>query len=161
MPVLDTVLHLALALWVGGAFAFGALFAPALFRTLPSRQTAGTIAGAALARLEALGLVVSGVVLLGTLLQLTDTGLTGLAAGRVAVAVAMLGLLVYSSTSMRGRLAAVRAQIGPRPIDDIPEDNPLRQAHRRLHRRSTLVFSLAMLLGAVEVALISWGPGAV
>lgn len=47
--------HLALALWIGGAIALGALVAPALFRALP-RPEAGAIFGPILRRFSRLRL---------------------------------------------------------------------------------------------------------
>ncbi|HYF95522.1 MAG TPA: DUF4149 domain-containing protein [Symbiobacteriaceae bacterium] len=157
IPFLNVLQYLLLSLWVGAMFAFGALYAPVLFRILPSRDQAGAIAGETLARIDVLGLVTGGIMAVVTVLQTIDGGWKAIDLGRLLTAVLMLALVVFSSVTIRQRLNAVRQQMG-RPIDEVPEDDPRRLEHGKLHRLSRLIFSINMILGALLIILSALRP---
>lgn len=159
IPFLNVLQYLLLALWVGAMFGFGALYAPILFRSLSSRDQAGTIAGETLARIDALGLVTAGVLAVITVLQTIDGGWKALDLGRLLTAVAMLALVLFSTVSVRTRINAIRQQMG-RPIDELGPEDPLRVEHGKQHRLSRLIFSLNMFLGAVLIVLSALRPAA-
>lgn len=152
IPFLNVLQFLVLALWVGGMFGFGALYAPVLFRNLTSRDQAGTIAGETLARIDSLGLVAGGIMLVVTALQIIDSHGKALDLGRLLTAAVMLGLVLINTITVRQRLAAIRQRMA-RPIDEFPELDPLRVEYNRFHRLSRLLFSLNLLLGVLLVAL--------
>lgn len=152
LQFLNVLQYLVLALWVGSMFSFGALFAPVLFRKLTSRDQAGAIAGDTLARIDSLGLVAGGIMLVVTVLQAIEGGWSAMNLGRVLVSVAMLAVVLFSAISVRQRLIALRQQMD-RPIEEVAEDDPLRLEYRKNHGLSRLLFSLNMVLGALLIAL--------
>lgn len=158
MTFLNVLQYLILSLWVGAMFAFGTLYAPVLFRSLPSRDQAGTIAGESLARIDALGLVTGGIMVVVTALQAIDGGWNSLDLGRLLAAVVMLAVVLFSTVSVRQRILDLRQKMG-RPIDDVAETDPLRVEHGKYHRLSRLLFSVNMLLGALLIVLSALRPG--
>lgn len=152
LPFLSVLQFLILALWVGSMFGFAVLFSPVLFRLLPSREQAGSIAGESLTRIDSLGLVAGGIMLLITILQSIEAGWSRLNLGRMLVSAAMLAVVIFSSVSIRQRIAALRQQMGV-PIDELAEDDPVRLEFRKQHRISRMLFGLNMLLGSLLIAL--------
>lgn len=63
MNISYSIERIILALWVGGLWSVGFLVAPELFRSLESRQVAGTIAGNLFAVMNYFGLI-AGIILL-------------------------------------------------------------------------------------------------
>jgi hypothetical protein len=149
---LNVLQYLVLTLWVGSMFGFGALFAPVLFRSLSSRDQAGAIAGEALARIDSLGLVSGGVLVVVTVLQSMEAGWRAIDLARVLAAALMLALVLVNAVSVRQRLTAVRQQMG-RPIDEFAPTDPLRAEYSKYHRLSRTLFSLVMLLGLLLIGL--------
>lgn len=156
---LNVLQYLVLALWVGAMFAFGALFAPVLFRVLPSKEQAGSIVSETLARIDSLGLVSAGILLVVTALQAIDSKWQALDLGRVLISVVMVALLVWAASTVRQRLAAVKEKMG-RPIDEVPETDPLRLEYRRYHRISRSIYFVNMLLGTLLIVLSALRPQA-
>ena len=157
VPFLNALQYLVLALWVGSLFGFGALFAPVLFAALPARERAGAIAGTALARIDVLGLVAGGIMLVVTVLQAIDGGWQAIDLGRLLIAALMLALVILSATSVRQRLTAAKAQMS-QPIDAYDPDDPLRQEYNRHHRTSRALFTLNLVLGALLIVLSALRP---
>lgn len=149
---LNALQYLVLALWVGAIFGFGVLFAPVLFASLPSREQAGSIAGNVLARIDTLGLITGGIMLVVTALQAIDSGWTTIDLGRLLIAVLMLALVILSATTVRQRLNAAKEKM-ERPIDEYAQDDPLRQEYNQYHRTSRMLFSVNMLLGILLIVL--------
>jgi hypothetical protein len=156
---LNILLFLFLALWIGGMFGFGALYAPVLFRSLPSRDKAGQIAGETLARIDALGLVAGGIVSLVTILQAMEARWAPVDLLRVVIAVAMVGLVLFSAAVIRSRLTAIRAGMG-KPIDEFAPEDPERVEYNRYHKLSTRLYSLVLLLGIILIALSAFRAAA-
>lgn len=154
---LNVLQYLVLTVWVGAMFGFGALFAPVLFRSLSSRSEAGSIAGETLARIDTLGLVAGGIMLVVTALQAIDSGWESVNLSRLFIAGLMLALVVVSATAIRQKLEQVRHQMD-RPIEQYGEEEPLRVEHGKLHRRSRLIFTVNMLLGALLIVLSAVRP---
>lgn len=156
-PLLNVLQYLLLSLWVGAMFAFGALYAPVLFRSLPSRDQAGTIAGETLARIDALGLVSGGIMAVITVMQTILSGWHSIDLGRLLIAAIMLALVLFSTITVRQRINAIRQEMG-RPIDEYAEDHPLRVEYNKHHRLSRLIFSGNMALGVVLIILSALRP---
>lgn len=148
---LDILFALATAFWIGAMFGFGALTAPTLFRRLPSRDLAGSIAGEIIAKIESVGLVASGTLLVVTVLQAMQLGWSALNLGRVLLVAVMLGLTSWNATSVRSRLENLREQMGP--VDQVPETDPRRKEYNRYHRLSRNTFMLVLVLGLVLIGL--------
>lgn len=151
-PFLNLLQYLMLTMWVGAMFGFAVLFAPVLFRNLSSREQAGHIAGESLARIDSLGLVAGGILLVVTALQAIDGGWASVDLGRVLVAAIMLALALVSAITLRQRIASIREQMG-HPIDELSPDDPLRAEHRKYHALSRVVFTVNLLLGALLIVL--------
>jgi uncharacterized membrane protein len=149
---LNVLQYLVLSLWVGAMFAFGALYAPVLFRSLESRDQAGAIAGETLGRIDTLGLVAGGIMVVITVLQAIDAGWKTIDLGRILTAAAMLGLVIVNSVTLRPRISAIRQQMG-KPIDQFAPEEPLRAEYNKYHRISRMLFSLNMLLGVLLIVL--------
>jgi uncharacterized membrane protein len=149
---LNVLQYLVLALWVGAMFAFGALYAPVLFRTLSSRDQAGAIAGETLGRIDTLGLVAGGILVVVTVLQAIDAGWKAIDLGRMLNAVVMLVVVILNSVTIRPRVGALRQQMG-KPIDELAPEDPLRVEYNKNHRISRMLFSVNMLLGALLIVL--------
>lgn len=152
IPFLNVLQYLVLALWVGALFSFGALFAPVLFRSIPSRDQAGAIAGDILARIDALGLVTGGIMLVVTVLQSINSGWRAIDLSRCLVAVAMLVLVLMNTFTVRQRIVGLRQKMG-QPIDEVDPEDPLRLEYGKQHRLSRMIFSANLLLGALLIAL--------
>jgi hypothetical protein len=157
LPFLNVLQYLVLTLWVGAMFGFGALYAPVLFRSLSSRDQAGAIAGETLARIDSLGLVTGGIMLVVTALQTIDSHWQAMDLGRLLTSALMLALVLLSTITVRQRINALRQQMG-RPIDELDETDPLRVEHAKYHRISRGLFTLNMLLGTLLIVLSALRP---
>ncbi len=157
LSFLNVLQYLVLTLWVGAMFGFGALYAPVLFRSLSSRDQAGTIAGDTLARIDTLGLITGGIMLVITALQAIDGGWKAIDLGRLLLAAVMVGVVAVGTVNIRPKITSTRQKMG-RPIDEVPEDDPLRVEHGKYHRVSRGLFSLNMLLGVVLIVLSAMRP---
>lgn len=138
--------HLALALWIGGAIALGALTAPELFRRLP-RPDAGAIFGTILRRFSRLrlGAIVVALAAAGAKHVLWERhAASPWIAARWALLVLLSAVVLYEI----GYLERVMGRLRERMQG---EDDPARAEFRRLHKRSEGLMKLSLLaaLGAV------------
>lgn len=152
IPFLNSLQYVVLALWIGSVFGFGVLFAPVLFTRLPTREQAGAIAGEVLARIDTLGLVTGGILLVVTALQAIDSGWQAIDLGRLITALAMLALVIVSAGSIRPKLNAAKGRM-EKPIDEYDPSDPLRAEYNQYHRLSRSMFMLNMLLGVLLIVL--------
>lgn len=144
-------LRLPLAIWVGATF-LAAIAAPAIFRSIPSRDLAGAAFGAVLQRLEAVKHVLSVLLVLG-IMETVSRGNVSRALAISAVGIFLaIATNVYVSMVVRPRMAYFRSQAGS--FDEIPEDNPWRRRFRTLHRRATAVVTAGLILAAVALILL-------
>ncbi len=145
---LDRISMLLLLLWAGACLGFGAL-APILFAKLPSRDLAGQIAGACVARLDTLAW---GAFLIPLVLSYGGRWLAELEEGplgpaklwALALMVPLL-LTLLSATLVTPRLVQIRAQMDG-PIEAFAKDHVLRMAYDRNHLVSSLAFHTRWLL---------------
>lgn len=145
---LDRASMLLLLLWAGACLGFGAL-APILFAKLPSRDLAGQIAGACVARLDTLAW---GAFLVPLLLSYGSRWMGELEEGplgpaklwAMAMMVPLL-LTLLSTTLVTPRLLQIRAEMGG-PIEAFAKDHVLRMAYDRNHLVSSLAFHTRWLL---------------
>jgi uncharacterized membrane protein len=144
------LVRLPLALWVGGGIVAGALVAPTLFRTLPSRDQSGALFGAVLQKLEGLYHVLSVILIFGIFEQVSVAGrIEGRSLVTAVGAFLAIAANVYASMVIRPRLSYYRAQVGS--FDLVSNDNPWRKKFDRAHRRSETVMSLGMLCAALAL----------
>lgn len=154
---------LAIVVWMGGLLFFAAVLAPTAFSPAVIARThslvvSGTIVGAALRRLHAIGLTCGSVLLVAILAEWMGKARGGRLAALEGAAVAlMLVLTAYSQFSIVPRMEVDRRAVGE--IEDVPRGNPYRAEFDRLHGRSVQVESGVMLAGLgllVLVCLEGW-----
>lgn len=153
LPGVNTTLRiltaLSLATWFGAMLFFSMGVAPVAFATLPTRQMAGTLVNASIARLHVLGYVACGVLLLALVLRAwQERG--RLAAAKAVLAGGMLALTLASGLVITPPMADIRAKMGE--IDALPPDNPDRQRFDWLHQLSVGLMSVN--LGAAIAVIV-------
>jgi hypothetical protein len=146
ITALRFLMMLSLAAWLGGIVFFGAVMAPALFSTLPSRHLAGSVVTRTLASLHMMGLV-CGVLFLGAsaLHNYLVRGAAQLISTAHVLIVLMLLLTMISQFAIAPRMATLRADMGV--IDEVAPDDARRIEFNRLHVWSTRLEMGVLLLG--------------
>ena len=151
MSIPSQLVRFALALWVGGTLLV-VIAAPVVFRTIPSRDLAGSVFGEILRRFEIVKQVLSLLLVIGVFVAL-ERGLRlegRSAAGAIAIFVA-IATNVYLAMVLRPRMGYFRQKVGS--FDSAPPDDPWRARFDRLHRRSTRVLVLGWAAAAAGLAL--------
>jgi hypothetical protein len=141
------VWRLLLGAWVGALLCFGALVAPALFRTL-SPAEAGDVVRQVIPALDTYGMVAALLLLALSYPEGSDRRTwirRGLLIGMGALAA--VSLLVITP-----RMEALHAEAGGR-ISDVPRTDPRRQQFGRLHGASNALFAGVLVLGLAGLAL--------
>jgi uncharacterized membrane protein len=145
---------LALVVWVGGIIFFAFVVAPALFSVLPSRHLSGLVVTRALARLHWIGIACGVVFLVCSMLHSwLATGEAQPAAARHLLVVAMLALTLVSEVGVSSRMHRLRASMGV--IDDVPATDARRVEFNRMHRYSTIIESIVLLLGLATIYFVA------
>jgi hypothetical protein len=153
MKLLSNVRLLLLSIWLGSAVFFIAV-AQSAFAVLPQREMAGAVVSRTLAILNFAGLGISVLLLLTSFLGAKTIH-------RVSVWTERFLLLVVAATCAVGQfviglwLAMVRGQMGGRPIDEIPADDPLRLQFNNLHDWSKWVLMTGMIAALVAFFVIA------
>ena len=147
---------LAIAVWIGGLLALGAVAAPAIFdvvalRQIPeSRMLSGAIFGEVLRRFHLVSYGCGAVILLGLMTRAVLGPRPRHFSIRLAIAVLMLAGSLYSGMVVSSRIERVRQEIGPAVApSSLPATDPRRIEFGRLHAQSTLVQLVPLLGGAV------------
>ena len=151
MDAVALAIRFALALWVGGTLTV-VLAAPVIFRSIPSRDTAGAVFGEILRRFEAVKQALSLVLVIGIFVNLERGG--GLVGRSVPAAVAIflaIATNVYLAMVLRPRMNYFRMKVGS--FDAAAPDDPWRRRFDRLHRRSSAVLILGWIAAASGLAL--------
>jgi uncharacterized membrane protein len=154
MSVLRFFMLLSMVIWVGGIIFFSFVVAPALFNVLPTRHLSGLVVTRTLTTLHWIGVACGGVFLICSFFEAyrTTGSVQGLAARNVTVVVMMVATLI-SQTVVSTKMAALRAEMGE--IDTIPIADARRIAFNQLHRWSTGLEVVVLLLGLVTLYLIA------
>jgi uncharacterized membrane protein len=154
MSVLRFFMLLSMVIWVGGIIFFSFVVAPALFSILPTRHLSGLVVTRTLATLHWIGVACGGVFLTCSFFEANRTtgSVQALAARNVMVTVMMVATLI-SQTVVSTKMAALRAEMGE--IDTIPIADARRIAFNQLHRWSTGLEVVVLLLGLVTLYLIA------
>jgi uncharacterized membrane protein len=145
--IVNFVYHLALALWIGGGIALGALTAPELFRQLP-RSQAGGIFGPILRRFSRLRLAAVFAALAAAAakhLLWESHSASGWIATRWVALAAMTVIVVYELLVLEPAMAVHRGKMAPGGTDS----DPARTAFQRLHRRSEGLMKVGLLAALV------------
>lgn len=151
LGISSQVIRFCLALWVGGTLV-AVIAAPVVFRTIPSRDTAGEVFGEILRRFEAVKHVLSLLLVLAVFFQLERTG--GFAGQSVVAGIAIFVAVasnVYLAMVLRPRMNYFRMKVGS--FDAAAPEDPWKKKFDRLHRRSTRVLVIGWIAAGVALAL--------
>lgn len=152
---------LALILWVGGLTTLTLVAAPAIFRTVPTREMAGRTFGVILRRFDRLGWGCGVAILLAGALRYAGRATQQLYFAeytRYLLGALMFGLSLYTGIIIARRLDKLRAAMSEGPngatgIDRVASDDPRRVEFNRLHGQSTALTAFMLLLGVVMAIL--------
>jgi len=137
------LLRVPLAIWVGGTFLV-MIAAPVVFARIASRESAGDVFGAILARLEAVEHALSVAIVLGIFVGVSREGkIAGRSAVTAVAAFLAIATNVYASMVLRPRMRYYRTRAGS--FDAAAEDDPWRRRFRAAHRRSTAVTTVGFV----------------
>jgi hypothetical protein len=147
----ELVIRFALALWLGGTLLL-ILIAPLVFRRLASRDAAGDLFDAILARFEALKHVLSLALVIGVFVALDREGRIPAGGGVVSSIAIFVAVAtnVYLAMVLRPRIKYFRLKVGS--FDTAAADDPWRRKFDALHRRSVRVLLLGGIATAVALA---------
>lgn len=137
---------ICVTLWVGSLWAIGYLTAPALFRYLPDRALAGTVAGHLFGYVAFIGLG-CGIYLL--IFRLTHAGLGALRQSFFWIVVLMLALTVAGEFGVQPVLASLKEQALPRQV----MESVFRDRFAVWHGVASILFLIQSLLGLLLVLL--------
>jgi hypothetical protein len=144
-------IRFALALWVGGTLTV-VLAAPVIFRSIPSRDTAGAVFGEILRRFEAVKQGLSLVLVIAIFVNLErGVGLVGRSVPAAVAIFLAIATNVYLAMVLRPRMNYFRMKVGS--FDSAAPDDPWRRRFDRLHRRGTRVLILGWIAAAAGLAL--------
>ncbi len=150
--LLNVVVYLALALWIGGLVFFGAGVASVLFQpgVLPNHTLAGSVNSTILGRLNYIEMV-AGVLLMGGVFYTAVRYKQLLNWLTLILVIGMVGTAAYYTGTLFPRMNALRVEIGD--FDNVPaEKMPLKAEFDRGHK---LYSTLAKgVLGAGVLVLI-------
>ena len=153
MKFLSNIRLLLLGLWLGAAVFFVGV-AQTAFAVLPQRELAGAVVNRTLSILNLSGLGIAILLIFlsaiaarnsNRLLLWLDRSLLVIVALACAIGQFVIGFWI----------AAVRAQMGGRPIDEIAADDPLRVQFDQLHEYSVWVLITGMVAGLVAFFVIA------
>jgi uncharacterized membrane protein len=150
---------LALAIWLGGMVALGAIVAPATFQTLESREAAGRVLagavfGTVLDRFQWVAYACAGVALVTlAVMRVLGPKPNGFAA-RSGLIVLMLAISLYAGFVVYRQVDAVQHEIGITVSPStLPETDARRIRFDALHELSTRLMMVNM---AGAVILLFW-----
>jgi hypothetical protein len=149
---------LILAVWLGSMIFFSFAVAPSAFAVLPSRHLAGEVVNSSIGKLEILGLIAGGVLLL-----IQVAGWKRSQIGTFSKVLRLFGLLIMIAAAAGSKfwispsMRTLRAVMGG-AIDDVAPGDPLRIQFDALHQYSVALMGTAMLAGVVVLFLTvhSW-----
>jgi len=153
MKFVSDIRLLLLGLWLGAAVFFIAV-AQSAFAVLPQRELAGAVVGRTLSVLNYAGLAISVVLILTSFIVRRDANRFWLWAERVLLAIIAAACAVGQFV-IGLMLMSVRGQMGGRPIDEIPADDPLRIQFNNLHEASVWVLMAAMIAALIAFFIIA------
>ncbi|MBI2678942.1 MAG: DUF4149 domain-containing protein [Candidatus Koribacter versatilis] len=159
MPTfLRFLMLLALVVWLGGIVFFGAVLAPTLFATLPKREMAGMVVTRSLGALHWIGIACGVVFLFASLVysRLTSGSAAPLAWHHLLM-VAMLALTLVSQYGVSPKMQALRRDMVE--IDSIPPTDARRAQFNQLHRVSTGLEQVVLLMGLAVLWGVAKMPG--
>lgn len=141
---------LLLGLWLGAMCFFSFAVAPSAFAVLPSRHLAGLIVGSTLTKLEWLGLIFGGLLLILHFFKAKEKG-------RSHLPLFLLIFMLAATAAMRFWISpamnALRLSMGG-AIDDLSPADPLRVQFNSYHQYSVWLMG-ATILAAVALLYVN------
>lgn len=160
MLLLDRLSSALLLLWAGTALGFGVFSAPVFFHELPSRDTAGHIAGLILGRLDWAAWTVFGLAGISWgarwIAEVKEEIVGPIRLWSAAWLVAML-MCLASTFVVSPKIRAIRARIDA-PIETLAPDHADRVAYNKAHGLSRNLFFLRILLALGLAATVGLMP---
>ena len=160
MLVLRFATLLAIAVWIGGLLALGAIAAPAIFDIVAARGVAdarvvsGAIFGEVLRRFHLVAYGCGLVLLLALFTRAVLGPRPRHFALRFAIASLMLAAALYSGLIVSQRITALQHEIGPGvAASSLPASDPRRAAFGRLHALSTLIQLVPLVGGMILLGM--------
>jgi len=148
----SALFHAALGIWVGGMLTLGAVVAPVVFKSVPSRLQAGTIFGNVLQVFGWFQIALAAVCLLCLIVLRIAGGLDNRrAAVRIGAVVVMLVLVCVSQFHLAPEIVQERDRLVG--FDSIPSGTPQKARFDTLHHRSVQLAGATLLLGFSVLAL--------
>lgn len=147
MNFLSNIRLLLLGLWLGAAVFFVAV-AQSAFAVLPSRELAGAVVSRTLMIVNLSGLAIGLILLATSFIRRLNIAPFRLWSERILLVV-LTAACAVGQFVIALWLSFVRAQMGGRPIDEIPLEDPLRIQFNQLHQ-----YSQWALLAAMAAALV-------
>jgi len=144
---------LLIGLWLGAALFFSFALAPSVFSVISSRDLAGSVVNRTLGIINWGGLVIGLILLAGSFIFSRKIDAITLWTER-ALLVILATACTLGQFVIGARLHEIREQLG-RPIDEIPESDPLRIAFNDLHGYSVMVLSVAMISAIIIFFLLA------
>jgi hypothetical protein len=111
--IADAFHYLAVTLWAGSLWAIGLLAAPSLFRYLPDRALAGSLAGRLFLYVSLIGLACGAYLLL---FRLARFGTQAFRQGFFWIVLLMLALTIVGEFGVQPILASLKEQALPRQV---------------------------------------------
>lgn len=150
MTIIRFIHLLSLVVWIGGMAFFSFIAAPAIFKVLP-RETAGDVVGEIFPKYWMMGYI-CGVSALATILLMSmmERSYPWI---RIGLLTLMCGLSFYSGMIVGAKAVAVKADI--RKADDPSKKEILRAEFRTIHKESTILNAMILLLGVIVIFLTS------
>ena len=154
---------LAIAAWIGGLVALGAIAAPAIFEVVSLRQipdarmVSGAIFGEILRRFHLVSYACGGLILLALAARAVLGPRPRRFAVRFGLAALMLAATLYSGLIISGNIERVQRAIGVGVApSSLPAGDPRRTEFGRLHAQSSMI-QLVPLIGGVILMLLELG----
>lgn len=141
---------LLLGLWLGAMCFFSFAVAPSAFAVLPSRHLAGLIVGSTLTKLEWLGLIFGGILLVLHFFKSKGQGSSRLP---LFLLLFMLGTTALLRFWISPAMNALRLSMGG-AIDDLSPTEPLRVQFNNYHQYSVWLMG-ATILAAVTLLFVN------
>ena len=153
MKFFSDIRLLLTGLWLGAALFFIAV-AQSAFAILPSRELAGSVVSRTLMIVNISGLIIGLILLASSFLR--QHGVKPLWIWTERILLVIFTLACAAGQFVIGLwLSFVRAQMGGRPIDEIPLEDPLRIQFNNLHQYSVWVLAAAMIAALLVFLIIS------
>jgi hypothetical protein len=153
----------AIAVWIGGLLALGAIAAPAIFDVVAARGIAdarivsGAIFGEALRRFHLVAYGCGAAVVLALVARAVLGPRPRRFAVRLGVGAAMFAAALYAGVVVHARITSLQQEIGANvSASSLPAGDPRRVEFGRLHGRSALVQFVPIVGGLL---LLFWELG--